>query len=92
MMEQDMMDVARDRAEAAAQYPPAVFHRMNGGEPIEGYLDVDSGAFFAKTGGAVYIVETYQRWHGDKYLVWVPEGLMGEVRLKEERGYVATRR
>jgi hypothetical protein len=92
MMEQDMMDVARDRAEEAAQYPPAVYHRMYGGGPIAGYLCVDGEEFFTKTGGHIYIVETYQRWNGDKYLVWGPEGLLGEVRLKEECGYVAARR
>ena len=91
-MEKDMMDVARDRAEEASQYPPAVYHRMYGGAPIEGYLDVDGEEFFTKTGGCVYFVETYERWDGDKYLVWGTEGLMGEIKLKEECGYVAARR
>ena len=83
-MEKDMMDVARDRAEEAAQYPPAVFHPMDGEAPIEGYLDVDGEVYYTKTGGYPYFVETYERWDGDKYIVWGTEGLMGEVKLKEE--------
>ena len=83
-MEKDMMDVARDRAEEASQYPPAVFHRIDGA-PIDGYLYADGEEFFTKTGGSSYIVETVERWSGDKYLVWGAEGLMGEIRLKEKR-------
>ena len=81
MSERDMMDIARERAEEASQYPLATFHRI-GQVPIEGYFDPDGWVFTSKA-GFEYFAEVHDtRWNGDKYLVWGTEGLLGEVRME----------